>query len=75
MLYFTSVIPSQIGGESDQEEKLAATLDDTSYQLQTFASMFLALIRISCKILAEIHQETFNLDIPTTYFEVRVQTA
>ena len=26
--------------------------------------MFLALIRISCKILAEIHQETFNLDLP-----------
>ena len=53
------------GGESGQEEKQAATLDDTSYRLQTFAIMFLALIRISCQILREIHQGTFNLDMPS----------
>ena len=62
VLYFTAVLSSQTRGETDQEEKLAATQDDTSYRLQTFASNFIASISISCKILTEIHQETFNLD-------------
>ena len=64
VLYFTAVLSSQTRGESDKEQKLAAMLDDTSYRLQTFASMFLALICISCKFLAEIQKETFNLDTP-----------
>ena len=67
VLYFTAVLSSQTRGETDQEEKLAATLDDTSYRLQTFTSNFIALISISCKILTEIHQETFNLDMPNIY--------
>ena len=67
VLYFTAVLSSQTRGETDQEEKLAATLDDTSYRLQTFASNFIALISISCKILTEIHQETFNLDMPNPH--------
>ena len=53
VLYFTAVLSSQTRGETDQEEKLAATLDDTSYRLQTFASNFIALL------LTEIHQETY----------------
>ena len=68
MLYFAAVLSSETEGKSDQEEKQAATLDDTSYRLQTFAIMFLALIRISCQILREIHQGTFNLDMPNSHF-------
>ena len=30
----------------------------------TFANMFLSLIHISCQILREVYQETFNLDTP-----------
>ena len=65
VLYFTTVLSSQTRGETDQEEKLAATLDGTSFRLQTFASMFISLINVSSKILAEIHQVTFNLDTPS----------
>ena len=38
-------------------------LDGTSFWLQTFANMFLSLIRISCQI-SKIHRETFHVDLP-----------
>ena len=57
--------PAKLGGESDQEEKLAATLDKTFFQLQTFAKMFLSLIHTSYKKLTTILQVTYRLDTPT----------
>ena len=56
--------PAKLGGESDQEEKLAATLDKTFFQLQTFAKMFLSLIHTSYKKLTTILQVTYRLDTP-----------
>ena len=57
--------PAKLGGESDQEEKLAATLDKTFFQLLTFAKMFLSLIHTSYKKLTTILQVTYRLDTPT----------
>ena len=54
--------PAKLGGESDQEEKLAATLDKTFFQLLTFAKMFLSLIHTSYKKLTTILQATYRLD-------------
>ena len=65
VLYFKAVLSSQTRGESDQEKKAATTLDGTSFRLQTFASMFISLIHVSSKILAEIYQVIFNLDTPS----------
>ena len=59
--------PAKLGGESDQEEKLAATLDKTFFQLQTFAKMFLSLIHTSYKKLTTILQVTYRLDTPIDY--------
>ena len=59
--------PAKLGGESDQEEKLAATLDKTFFQLQTFAKMFLSLIHTSYKKLTTILQVTYRLDTPSTH--------
>ena len=59
--------PAKLGGESDQEEKLAATLDKTFFQLQTFAKMFLSLIHTSYKKLTTILQVTYRLDTPNRY--------
>ena len=56
--------PAKLGGESDQEEKLAATLDKTFFQLLTFAKMFLSLIHTSYKKLTTILQVTYRLDTP-----------
>ena len=56
--------PAKLGGESDQEEKLAATLDKTFFQLLTFAKMFLSLIHTSYKKLTAILQVTYRLDTP-----------
>ena len=58
--------PAKLGGESDQEEKLAATLDKTFFQLLTFAKMFLSLIHTSYKKLTAILQVTYRLDTPST---------
>ena len=59
--------PAKLGGESDQEEKLAATLDKTFFQLQTFAKMFLSLIHTSYKKLTTILQVTYRLDTPNCH--------
>ena len=50
--------------EEKKEEKPTATLDNTSFRLQTFTSMFVSSIHIFYKILVEIKQVTFNLDTP-----------
>ena len=59
--------PAKLGGESDQVEKLAATLDKTFFQLQTFAKMFLSLIHTSYKKLTTILQVTYRLDTPNEH--------
>ena len=67
--------PAKLGGESDQEEKLAATLDKTFFQLQTFAKMFLSSIHTSYKKLTTILQVTYRLDTPSVHSSLHVQHA
>ena len=57
--------PSQVAGNSDQEEKLAATANHTSFWRQTFARMFLSMIRISHQNIMTIHQVFSIFDQPS----------
>ena len=56
--------PSQVAGKSDQEEKLAAMANNTSFWRQTFVRMFLSMIRISHQNIMKIHQVFSIFDQP-----------
>ena len=61
------ILLSQTAGETDHEEKVAATTDETSYELLTLQEGFLSLFHISSQNLVWILEVILLLDTPTAY--------
>ena len=58
------ILLSQTAGETDHEEKVAATTDETSYELLTLQEGFLSLFHISSQNLVRIREVIHLLDTP-----------
>ena len=58
------ILLSQTAGETDHEEKVAATTDETLYELLTLQEGFLSLFHISSQNLVRIREVILLLDTP-----------
>ena len=62
------ILLSQTAGETDHEEKVAATTDETSYELLTLQEGFLSLFHISSQNLVRVREVILLLDTPNIPF-------